>query len=49
MSTSEAPPRASLSHFGYYVRDLDAQADFYKRVLALSRQIAQPHAHADLP
>ena len=35
MSTSGAAPRASLSHLGFYVRDLDAQADFYKRVFSL--------------
>lgn len=35
MSTSEAPPRASLSHLGFHVRDLDAQADSYKRVFSL--------------
>jgi hypothetical protein len=35
LSTSEAPPRAKLSHLGFHVRDLDAQADFYKRVFSL--------------
>lgn len=35
MSVSEAPSRASLSHLGYYVRGLDDQADFYKRVFSL--------------
>jgi catechol 2,3-dioxygenase len=35
LSTSEAAPRARLSHLGFYVRDLDAQADFYKRVFSL--------------
>jgi len=27
--------RAQLSHLGFYVRDLDAQADFYKRIFRL--------------
>jgi catechol 2,3-dioxygenase len=36
LSTSEAAPgRARLSHLGFYVRDLDAQAAFYKRVFSL--------------
>jgi len=35
LSASEAAPRARLSHLGFYVRDLDAQADFYKRVFGL--------------
>lgn len=35
MSVSEAPSRASLSHLGYYVRGLDAKADFCKHVLSL--------------
>lgn len=28
-------PRARLSHLGFYVRDLDAQAEFYKRIFSL--------------
>jgi catechol 2,3-dioxygenase len=28
-------PRARLSHLGFYVRDLDAQAEFYKKVFGL--------------
>jgi catechol 2,3-dioxygenase len=28
-------PRAHLSHLGFYVRDLDAQAEFYKQVFGL--------------
>jgi catechol 2,3-dioxygenase len=35
LSTSDTTPRACLSHLGFYVRDLDAQADFYKRIFSL--------------
>lgn len=32
---SSSPSRARLSHLGFYVRDLDAQAAFYKKVFSL--------------
>jgi catechol 2,3-dioxygenase len=35
LSTTDTAPRACLSHLGFYVRDLDAQAEFYKRVFSL--------------
>ena len=35
MSTSTAAPRAHLGHPGFYVKDWDAQAAFYKRLFCL--------------
>lgn len=35
LAMTASTPRAHLSHLGFYVKDLDAQAEFYKRVFRL--------------
>jgi len=56
MTTTETQPEASLStnpeltgiqHVGLTVRDVEASAEWYQRVLGLQRQFEEPHHGSD--
>ena len=44
---STGPALAGIQHVGLTVRDVEASAEWYMRVLRLERQFEEPHHHSD--
>lgn len=47
MKASTGPALAGIQHVGLTVRDVEASAEWYVRVLGLQRQFEEPHHHSD--
>ena len=42
-----SPELSGIQHVGLTVRDVEASAEWYQRVLGLHRQFEEPHHHSD--
>jgi glyoxylase I family protein len=42
-----SPELSGIQHVGLTVRDVEASAEWYQRVLGLQRQFEEPHHHSD--
>lgn len=42
-----SPELTGIQHVGLTVRDVEASAEWYQRVLGLQRQFEEPHHHSD--
>ena len=47
IDVSTSPTLAGIQHIGLTVRDVEASAEWYMRVLGLQRQFEEPHHHSD--